>query len=179
MKLEAAINLAKSFFYCRSLIKEINEDSPSLKAMLAVLRILDFEFIEASEILVYFGDKVYGFLKPDKSKLSNKIIPVDIKNYDRECIEDILNNEKYKLDITYISPIFETIGWVLTSLSGTIRIHFEGSPTYEIWNEPLLRWDEDLDDDCCDWKSGTNWRDGLDLENIKYDWKIDLNDYLP
>ena len=173
MNIETATNIAKTFFYCSYVIQETDDRSPSLEAMISVLRVLDFEYLDKDEILVYFGDKIYGFKKPKNPYLTNKVTPLDIKSYDRECIEDILNNDKYKTYTVALNPIFEAMGWVLTTLTGTVRMHFEGSPTYEIWNEPLLRWDEDLDDDCCDWKSGTNWRDGLDLEKIEYVWRED------
>ena len=177
MNLETLVNIAKAFFYCRSVIQERDKTSTALDAMVSVLRVINFDFLEKDEILVYYGDRLYWFKKPEKIKLPNKITPVDIKSYDRECIEDILNMEKYIQDIILINPIFEAMGWVLTVLSGTVRMHFEGSATYEIWNEPLLRWDEDMDDDSCDWKSGTGWRDGLNLENIKYDWLENLDDF--
>ena len=169
MTREIAVNISEIFFFYKKRFEE--ENNPlAIELLVSILRLLDFEFLTKENTLVFFGKEPIKIKGDDNPKATYKVTPLDIKTYDRECLEDLLNSSKYLTVVPKIAPLFESIGWVVNSRSGTIRLCFEGSGTYEIWNEPLLRWDEDIDDDSCDWRSGTGWKDGLDLENIKYDW---------
>ena len=75
-------------------------------------------------------------------------------------------------DALKLSTVLESIGWVIRYESDGFNIHFVGSSTYEVWKEPIIPWNYDLEEDACDWKSGDDWRDGFNLEkDFPPNWK--------
>lgn len=134
---------------------------------LLILKIFDFEYNAEKKELRNYNFK--DFLMKDGEQDISLLFaphPMKITHYDHECIENILNSGNTQNPVKNLSPLFDSIGWVLRNDGDINRIHFVGSSSYEIWNEPDISWDEDLDEKSCDWKSGTGWTDGWDLDKM-------------
>lgn len=92
-----------------------------------------------------------------------KVTPLKLNALDVESIVSLINSDKIR-DPKILAPMLSSIGWVLRKGVDSWEIFFVGSELYKVWNEPVVRWDEDLEEDCTDWKSGNDWEDGWDLE---------------
>lgn len=88
-----------------------------------------------------------------KWNISYKITPYELNKYDKECVEDILNNKKYIDNIKTIEPLFNALGYNI-EYNDKYLLKFIGSPTY---NSPISN---------IDWKVGGY-----------YDWKFDKQGY--
>lgn len=163
MTLEAAANIASTTYY---LLDKVNkEDLEDILPELFGVLGLDY-----SNGVIYYQDT--AFTKPDRLQLFNKTTPVDLKIEEIEEIEGILNDCRYFTAIIEVFPILDSIGWVVNNELGVYKIHFEGSNIYEMWNEPMMRWDDDIDDDeQCNWWEGDGWVDDLEFNKLTFNWK--------
>jgi len=161
---EIIYNLANIFF-------NYYTESEQKKNALSILKIFDLEYNEKINRLLYVGEEPYMITPEEVSDFTSKITPLSLTSFDIECIETVLNKYEVKVIAPSLSPIFDAIGWILRLDVDKYRIHFIGGCDYDIWNEPVIPWDYDLEDDACDWKSGNDWADGFDLsKDLPKNW---------
>lgn len=170
LKEDVLNNLVKVFFTCYP----TDEDK---KIALLIYKILDFKYDFDKGELTYYGSSssVYFYkinydnpLKDENNiyakDITFKVTPIELSLFDLDCVKQAINQFPSASEVLKVSPILESIGWIIRCEADGFNIHFVGSSTYEVWNEPSLPWNYDLEDDACDWKSGDDWRDGFNLE---------------
>lgn len=167
MTLEAAKNIANTSYY---MLDNMDMEEDLKEALPSLLNLLGLEYEE--------GKILYQNLLLDKDdSFFNKITPVELSREDIEKIEELLNSSSIFIIAPCLFPILDSIGWVVNSELGTFKIHFEGSNVYEMWNEPMMRWDDDIDDDeQCNWWEGDGWVDNLKFNEIDFDWKNSIKE---
>lgn len=167
MELEkkAIYNLANVFFV-------YYKDTDLEKQALSILKIFDIDYNKKLNNLIYEKNTPFIITREDLKDYHSTITPVSLLSFDIECIETVLNKVDIKPIAIKLSPIFDCIGWVLRLDVDMYRIHYIVSPTYEYWKEPYISWDDDIEDNAIDWRSGNDWRDGFDLsKNFPPNWK--------
>lgn len=169
LKKDTVKNLVKVFF----IYYPTDEDK---KIALFIYKILDFKYDFDKGELVYYGtgSPVYFYKTEYESPLTEdnlyaknvsfEITPVELSLFDLDCVKQAINQFSSNSDAQKLSTVLEAIGWVLRCEVDGFNVHFIGSSTYEIWNEPVIPWNYDLEEDACDWKSGNDWRDGFNLD---------------
>ena len=169
LKKDTVKNLVKVFF----IYYPTDEDK---KIALSIYKILDFKYDFDKGELVYYGtgSPVYFYKTEYESPLTEdnlyaknvsfEITPVELSLFDLDCVRQAINQFSSNSDAQKLSTVLEAIGWVLRCEVDGFNVHFIGSSTYEIWNEPVIPWNYDLEEDACDWKSGNDWRDGFNLD---------------
>lgn len=98
-----------------------------------------------------------------------KITPYIFSDEEIEDIEGILNKEyNYAPNA---SPLLDCLGWVIRKEFDYFKIRYALSLLYEFWNEPLVPWDFDIEEEDINWWDGDDWEDGLDLsKDIPKHW---------
>lgn len=132
---------------------------------MSILKILDFEYKEGC--LIYQESPIKNY---KNIGVSYEITPISLNPFDIECIETVLNN--MGLDGPVLSPLLDCMGWVITrDEDGKYKIHFIGGSNYEVWREPGIPWDYDMDLEDKNWNEGSNWVDGWDLnKDVPESW---------
>ena len=139
---------------------------------LSVLKIFDISYNKRIDRICYIGQKSFMLSKEDTIRQQDLITPLKLKHFDLDCIETVLNSSDIAPYANKLSPLFDALGWVLRYEVDRHCIHFIGGADYEVWNEPMVPWDYDLDKSQLDWKSGDDWRDGFNLDKeLPIDWK--------
>lgn len=139
-----------------SIFKYNYEDKDMVNSAMAILKILDFEY--KSGKLLYQEKEINGY---DNLPVSYRITPITLIPFDVECIEEVLNN--LDIEATPFSPILDSIGWIFTKEDEKYKLHFTGGSQYEIWREPGIPWDYDMDSEDKNWREGSDWPDGIDI----------------
>jgi len=162
-------NIVNVFFTCYP------EDEDKRLALL-ILKIINFKYSFDTGDLTYIGRSPVHFYKKDhlEDKMSFVITPVYFSLYDLESIQIAINSYPITSDIPKVSPLLDSLGWVVRLETDGYKLHFVGSATYEVWKEPIVPWNYDLEEDACDWKSGDDWRDGFNLDR---DFPPNWNNY--
>lgn len=140
-----------------SVFKYTYEKMGNESVALSVLKILDFDYKD--KCLLYKDSPIENY---DELDVSFEITPISLNSFDIDCIETVLNN--LGLEGPVLSPLLDCIGWVITrDENSKYKIHFIGGPNYEVWREPGIPWDYDMDSEDKNWIEGSNWVDGWDL----------------
>ena len=167
---EIVSNLASVFF--SDAIFELPYETK--KAVISIYKTLNFDYVEAKGLLLYRGPFKSFFVK-GKAKEPWKITPYRLSPESLECIENILNTPGNG-NVRRLSPIFDSLGFILKEENGRFVLQFVGSANYEIWKEIDPKWTEGMDMEEVNWKDG-EWADGIDLNNTKFNWKPEENIY--
>ena len=170
LKKDTVKNLVKVFF----MYYPTEEDK---KIALSIYKILDFKYDFDKGELIYYGtgSPVYFYKTDYDNPLKDEdnlyaknatfeVTPVELSLFDLDCVRQALSQFASNSDALKLSPVLEAIGWIIRCESDGFNVHFVGSASYEVWKEPIIPWDYDLEEDACDWKSGDDWRDGFNLE---------------
>ncbi len=135
-----------------------SKEEKKLKHILGILKIkCNKRFLvytdEGQTIIKEFPTGIISYKEPPF-----KLTPYEISRYDRECIEDILNDKKDPCQMSTISEIRNLFSRLGYQLLGTDKYHlqFDGSPTYDATK---------LDMSWKDMKK-KDW-----AENLEFDWK--------
>lgn len=162
---EVSYNICHTFF-------QFFKDTEMEDNCLSVLKIFDISYNDRIGRLCHPAPNPFMWAKEDVSKQRSLITPLKLKPFDLDCIETVLNKQDIAPYATKLSPLFDALGWVLRLEVDRYCIHFIGGAEYEVWNEPTVPWDYDLDKSQLDWKSGDDWRDGFNLDKeLPVDWK--------
>lgn len=167
---EIVSNLASVFFSDAI----FNLPSETKKAVIAIYKTLDFDYVGSKELLLYKGSFKNFFVK-NKIKEPWRITPYRIEAKKVKYIEEILNTPGYG-NVHQLCPIFDAIGFILKEENNRFSLQFLGSANYEVWKEVDPKWNEDIDMTEVNWKDG-EWLDGIDLNNTKFNWKPEEDIY--
>ena len=139
-----------------SIFKYNYENTDMRDSAMSILKILDFDYKRGQ--LLYQEKEIEGY---DDLPVSYRITPITLISFDVDCVETALN--KLGVAATILSPILDSIGWSFTKEDGGYRLHFLGGANYEVWREPGIPWDYDMDAEDKNWREGSDWPDGIDL----------------
>ena len=141
-----------------------NNGKESIDAALSVLKILDFEY--ENSCLLYQGNSIKDY---DSLPVSFNITPITLIPFDVDCVETALNS--IGPIASSLSPLLDCIGWVMVKEGSDYKIKFIGGAQYEVWHEPGIAWDYDMDAEDKNWREGSDWPDGIDLsKDIPKSW---------
>lgn len=194
-----------TFYHIGKVVSIYNyKDSPLVEAVLKILNITfkdSTTLIWKSEVGESFDFQIQPYSYYDKNDMSipknlYRTIPLNLDSFDIECIEDVLSLPKYADQLSKVSPLFDSLGWILDTRGERKTIHFVPSPTYmkpgEFWNfdeEDEINWKQ-IDPESeylttlitnggssLDWKKGTGFVDGLNMEEInRVNWTENCED---
>lgn len=139
-----------------SIFKYNYENTDMRNSAMSVLKILDFEYKKGK--LLYQEKEIDGY---DNLPVSYRITPITLIPFDVDCIETSLG--LLGAAATSLSPILDSIGWIFTRDGDRYKLHFIGGSRYEVWREPGIPWDYDMDSMDKNWREGSDWPDGIDL----------------
>ncbi len=127
-----------------------------ISAAMSVLKIMDFEYRGGK--LLYDEKEIEEY---DNLKVSFRITPVTMTPFDEDCVRTVLNNMGEQSVV--LSPIMDCIGWSIYKEASGYGLKFIGGSSYEVWREPGIPWDMDVDREQLNWKEGDDWADGIDF----------------
>lgn len=159
---EEVLNLASVFKYS---FEGSTKDLRNLG--MTLLKILDFSY-DPYEGLKYREEPIEGY---EGLRVSFRVTPVSLGSFDVDCIETALN--KVGPTAVALSPLLDCIGWTLSKDENGYKVHFVGGRGYDVWREPGIPWDLDLDEETKDWRTGSDWVDGWDLKkDVPKKWTL-------
>lgn len=171
MTIEIFLNLSRTFFVYFSEEGLLESNSELCKEALSILKVLGINYKDKS--LTFRDNEGITYIisyeelsREDRSSTTSRITPYNLSILDIESIDGILNLPNYSDFGFLLSPLLDSIGWIITKPGSNFHIEFKGSALYDSWKE--FYFSQDLLNPLNGIWKRIDEEDGIELSDIKW-----------